>query len=209
MFVLTRFKKRLILQLVRKKVFSIIIGLVTLAILAMVAFYFFGPELGGFFGFSVGPPPQDPEARKAWFSENLKPMGKTVIVLDEKLPSWKELDEMNQSLSVKKNYPQFIKAVQTYGTTTNLVEILYFGDVLKDMGVNTQFVHANHWFKSGKFELWYFDYSKPKDLNQDGSRRALVHNILLAKQQGLAVILFPDYFQLEDGGMTKLGISDY
>ncbi|MAF20201.1 MAG: hypothetical protein CMI55_00805 [Parcubacteria group bacterium] len=91
---------------------------------------------------------------------------------------------------------------------TNLVEVLYFGDALKDLGINTQFVHANYWFKKGDFELWYMDYDKPKDLSQDESKRALVYNILLAKQKGLAVILFPDYYQLEDGGMTELNISD-
>jgi len=153
-------------------------------------------------------PPQDSEARKAWLSENIDNMGKKFTAIDEELPSWKELDAMNQSLSGERKYPEYIKALQTYGTLPNLVEVLYFGDVLEDLGVNTQFVHANHWFKKGDFELWYLAYDRPKDLSQDKSKRALVYNILAAKQQGLAVILFPDYVQLEDGGMTELNISD-
>ena len=116
-----------------KKILLVIIGL---AILLAAGFFFF-ERGGGVFGDVVGPPPSEPEARKAWLSENIKGMSKTFVLLDEKLPSWKELDEMNESLSVKRNYPRFIKAVQTYGTTPNLVEVLYFGDVLKDMGVNT------------------------------------------------------------------------
>jgi hypothetical protein len=187
---------------------KIVSGIVALIVLLTIGFFFFdsGPER--IFQNTVGPPPEDPEARKAWFSEKMVSMDMKTYILDEKLPSWKELDEINQSLSPKTKYPRYIKAVQTYGTTPNLVEVLYFADVLKDMGVNTQFVHANYWLKNGKFQLWYTSYDSPKELNQDGAKRALVHNILLAKQQGLAVILFPDYFQLEDGGMAKHNISD-
>ena len=186
-----------------------ILVFIAIPVLVLLAFaFFFDSGSSRFFQGAIGPPPDTPEARKQWFSENLKSMDKKFYILDEQLPSWKELDKMNQSLSIKKNYPKFIKATQTYGTTPNLVEVLYFSDVLKDLGVNTQFVHANYWFKDGDFELWYINYDKPRDLNQDEAKRALVHNILLAKQQGLAVILFPDYFQLEDGGMTKLNISD-
>ena len=63
--------------------------------------------------------------------------------------------KMYEDLKVKKEYPLFIKALQTYGPTSNLVEVLYFGDVLKDLGVNTQFVHALHWYKGGELKLWY------------------------------------------------------
>jgi len=186
---------------------KIVSAIVVIAVLLVLAFFLdSGPDR--FFQDVVGPPPENPEARKQWFSENIISMDKKFYILNEQLPSWKELDEMNRSLTVKRKYPRFIKATQTYGTLPNLVEVLYFGDVLKDLGVNTQFVHANYWFKSGDFKLWYSGYDSPKELNQDGAKRALVHNILLAKQQGLTVILFPDYFQLEDGGMTKLNISD-
>lgn len=166
----------------------------------------FGPSPQEFFQSAVGPPPNDPEERKQWFSENIKSMDKTIIVIDEELPSWKELDKMNQTN--QRAYPQFIKATQTYGSLPNLVEVLYFGDELKDLGINTQFIHANYWFKNKEFKFWYHSYNKGIELNQDDSKKALVHNILLAKKQGLAVILFPDYFQLEDGGMEKLNISD-
>jgi hypothetical protein len=188
----------------KRNLILIIISIVFVAILAFI----FSPKISNFLEISVGPPPDEPEARKAWISENIKSMDKTIIVLNEKLPSWKELDQMNQSLPSKKNYPRFIKAIQTYNTLLNLVEVLYFSDVLKDLGINTQFIHANYWLKGKEFKLWYFDYDKPRDLNQDQAKRALVHNILLAKQQGLAVILFPDYYQLENGGMKKLNISD-
>ena len=117
-------------------------------------------------------------------------------------------DPSFNSLATKRVYPRFIKATQTYGPFSNLVEVLYFSDVLKDLGINTQFVHAFYWYRGGEFKLWYDQFDKPKTLSQDEARRALVYNILLAKQQGLAVILFPDYFQLEDGGMAELGIDD-
>jgi len=187
---------------------KIILAMVGVVLVALVVgnWYF-----GGHKSFSsyYEKPPQDSEARKAWFSENIDNENHEKFVsIDHKLPSWKELNKMKQSLSAERKYPDFIKAIQTYGTLPNLVEVLYFGDVLEDLGVNTQFVHANYWFKEGDFELWYLDYNKPEDLSQDEAKRALVYNILLAKQQGLAVVLFPDYFQLEDGGMTNLNISD-
>jgi len=178
-------------------------------ILVLVGLYFLSPNSGNFSLNAVGPPPKDPQARVQWLSDNIDNMDHDkFIVLDETLPSWRELNKLYQSLETKQNYPEFIKAIQTYGTMANLVEVLYFGDVLKDLGVNTQFIHANHWFKNGQFELWYQGYKNPMNLNQDQSKRALVHNILLAKQLGLAVILFPDYYQLEDGGMAKLNISN-
>jgi len=186
----------------KTKILSIVVILITLAGLN---WYFGGP---GPLGPGYEKPPQDPEARKALLSENIDNMGKEFVSIDYEVPSWKELDKINQSLSNERKYPEFIKALQTYGTLPNLVEVLYFGDVLKDLGVNTQFVHANYWWKKGDFEFWYLGYDRPKDLSQDESKRALIHNILLAKQQGLAVVLFPDYFQLEDGGMTELGVSD-
>lgn len=179
---------------------------IVLVLLAVVVFFIFDSGSSKFFGESAGPPPAETEARKAWLAEKIKPMDKTTIVLDEELPTWKELDEMNDALPPR-SYPKFIKAIQTYGTTPNLVEVLYFGDELADLGVNTQFVHANYWFKNGEFELWYLGYNEPNLLSQDESKRALVHNILLARQHGLAVVLFPDYQSLEDGGMTELGIS--
>ena len=173
----------------------VVIGLVGLALL-------FGTEPERRFSNAIGPPPADPEARKAWISENVDNMNiERFVRIDYEVPSWKELEQINRSLEGKKNYPKFIKAVQTYGTLPNLLEVLYFGDVLDDIGVNTQFIHANYWFRDGELALWYLGYDKPEDLSQDEAKRALVHNILLAKQQGLAVILFPDYVQLENNGM--------
>ncbi len=187
-----------------KKKTKIILSIIVIVLVALVAgdWFFGGPGSDLYYE----KPPEDPEARKAWLSENIDSMSKEFISIDYEVPSWKELNQINQSLERK--YPKYIKAVQTYGTLPNLVEVLYFGDVLEDLGVNTQFVHANYWFKKGDFKLWYLGYDRPKDMSQDESKRALVHNILLAKEQGLAVILFPDYFQLEDGGMTELNISD-
>lgn len=183
----------------------ILIGVI---LLAAVFFFFFesGPRefIGG--GPHVGPPPEDKVARLAWISENVDNNDhKTFVKLDYVVPSWEELDKINAT--VYRSYPAYIKATQTYGTLPNLVEVLYFGDVLKDLGVNTQFVHANYWFKDGDLKLWYLGYDEPQDMSQDESKRALVHNILLAKQQGLSVVLFPDYVQFEDGGMRKMGIS--
>lgn len=185
------------------------LGLIIVVVLvaAAAAFYFFRGEVHRFVGDVEGPPPSNAEERKEWFSERMVSMDKKMYVLDEKLPTWKELDNLNKSLGDRK-YPDYIKALQTYNTMANLVEVMYFGDVLDDLGVNTEFVHANHKYRRGDFEYWYQDYGKAVDLNQDASKRALVHNILLARKLGLAVVLFPDYFELEDGGMNKLGISD-
>ena len=181
--------------------------LVVIVVLALIYIFSTGPKFTHFMMNSVGPPPEDSAARQAWLSETIKPADKQIVVLDEELPSWRELDKMNKEFEGKKIYPKYIKAVQTYNTVANLVEVLYFDDVLEDLGVNTQFVHANHWFKKGEFEYWYTDLDKPRLLNQNESKRALVYNILLAKQKGLAVILFPDYVELENNGMNKLGIT--
>jgi len=181
---------------------------VCLAIIAAAYFFFDSGKGNSFFMESIGPPPKNPQERITWISDNFDPSDhESYIVLDEKLPSWKELDTMHAALPVKKTYPTFIKAIQTYGPFSNLVEVMYFGDVLKDLGVNTQFVHAFHWFKKGNLKLWYQGYDSPNVLSEDESKRVIVHTILLAKQQGLAVILFPDYHELEDGGLEKLGIS--
>jgi len=64
--------------------------------------YFGGPKS---FGPSYEKPPENPEARKVWISENLDNMSKEFIAIDQELPSWKELDKMNQSLLGKKNIP--------------------------------------------------------------------------------------------------------
>jgi hypothetical protein len=187
------------------------IGLIIVILLVgIVAVFFFldsgsGPKIFTK-GRHVGPPPEDSEARKAWISENVDNNDhETFVSLDYEVPSWKELDKVNATLS--RNYPRYIKAVQTYGTLPNLVEVLYFGDTLQDLGVNTQFIHANYWLRGKDLKLWYLGYDEPKDMDQDEAKRALVHNILLSKQQGLSVILFPDYVQFEDGGMRKMGIS--
>lgn len=184
----------------------LILGIVAMAILIVGAGYL--GLLDSLDPSSYEKPPQDPKARQAWLSEKIdNEKHEEFVSIDYQVPSWEELDKINESLVIKRTYPRYIKAVQTYGTLPNLVEVLYFGDVLEGLGVNTQFVHANYWFKDGELKFWYLGYDKPGDLSQDESKRALVHNILLAKQQGLAVILFPDYFQLEDGGMSEFNIS--
>jgi len=201
----TKYVKRKSLQ--RGVVHLLPVLLVGVAFIAVLSFVFSKNASFSSLGKHLGPPPEDPEARKAWISENVDNSNhKDFIVIDYEVPSWEELDELNASLPGR-NYPRYIKALQTYGTLPNLVEVLYFGDVIKDLGVNTEFVHANHWFKDGDLKLWYLSYDKPKDMDQDEARRALVHNILLARQQGLTVVLFPDYVQFEDGGMREMGIS--
>lgn len=185
---------------------GLIVGaIVVLIVLVIASFMLGGPQR--YFMDSVGPPPEDSEARKAWFSDNFMSMDKKFYVIDEKLPSWEKLDQLNQSLP-ERSYPTYIKAIQTYNPMPNLVEVLYFGDELKDLGINTQFIHAFHRLDGGKLELNYIDYQTPKRLDKDGAKRAIVHNILLARKLGLAVILFPDYHQLEDGGLSKHNISD-
>lgn len=182
----------------------LIVGL----IIVVGAFFLFGSRPDNFSGRGkhIGPPPEDSETRKAWISENVDNNDhETFVKLDYEVPSWKELDKMNATLSRK--YPSYIKAIQTYGTLPNLVEVLYFGDVLKDLGVNTQFVHANYWLRDGDLKLWYLSYDEPEPMSNDEAKRAIVHNLLLAKQQGLSVVLFPDYVEFEDGGMTKHNIS--
>ena len=207
---MTKILKKYNTKVVKRKVLqSGVIHLAVIAIAVVIiaaAAFLFSDSGKGFISTSVGPPPTDPEERIAWLSENVDNNDhKTFIKLDYEVPSWEELDKINATVSRK--YPSYIKAVQTYGTLPNLVESLYFGDVLKDLGVNTQFVHANYWLRNGELKLWYLGYDSPKDMSQDEAKRALVHNILLAKQQGLTVVLFPDHVQLEDGGMTEHNIS--
>lgn len=155
---------------------------------------------------ATGPPPTDPQVRRDWLADTIKPEDPTIVVIDEKLPSWNKLNTTNTTLPAR-TYPKYIKATQTYGTLPNLVESLYFGDTLRDLGINTQFVHANYWYKEDKLKLWYHDYQSGMPLSQDKSKRALVHNILASRQEGFAVILFPDYHDLEDGGMERLGVT--
>lgn len=192
----------------RNKKLRIISALISVLFVAFLLdeFVFSEYDDGWSLGKRVGPPPENPQERLTWLSENVDNNDhETFVKLNYDVPSWKELDRMNASLS--RQYPTYIKATQTYGTLPNLVEVLYFGDVMKDLGVNTQFIHANYWIKGGKLKLWYLDYDTPHDMSQNESKRALVHNILLAKQQGLSVILFPDYVQFEDGGMRKMSVT--
>jgi len=190
----------------KKKLFFIL-GAVIL-ILAIGELIFGGPRDKFSSDTHIGPPPEESEARKAWISQNVDNNDhETFISLDYKVPSWIKLNILNKSLSGKKNYPSYIKATQTYGTLPNLVEVLYFDDVLKDLGINTQFIHANYWLQDGELKLWYLNYDEPEPMSQDEAKRAIVHNILLARQQGLSVVLFPDYVEFEDGGMKKHNIS--
>jgi hypothetical protein len=183
----------------------VLIGIISVF---LIFFFIVEPNPSEFLGMGehVGPPPEEHEARLAWLSENVDNNDhKTFVKLDYEVPSWKELDKMNATLS--RSYPTYIKATQTYGTLPNLIEVLYFGDVLKDLGVNTQFIHVNYRLKGKGLEFWYLGYDQPKDMSQDEAKRALVHNILLAKQQGLSVVLFPDYVQFEDGGLERHNVS--
>jgi len=184
-----------------KKILSLIIGVIIL--LAIGDFFFGGP-----IGISYEKPPTDLTARKQWLSERIVSGSKDIVNLDHKVPSWKELKKMNESLPKRSEYPEFLKALQTYGPEANTAEVLYFGDVIKDLGVNTYFVHAAHHFNRGDLKLFYPKGSNPMLKSQDEAKRTIVHTIILARQQGLAVVLFPDYHDLEDGGMERLGVSD-
>jgi len=64
----------------------------------IVGYFFFGESPQGFFMDAEGPPPKDPEARKEWFSERMESADKKFYILDEQLPSWKELDTCTRSL---------------------------------------------------------------------------------------------------------------
>jgi hypothetical protein len=183
---------------------KVIISLSVIVVILLISGFIFGGPIGKWYE----KPPTDPTARKQWLSEKIVSGSKDTINLDHKVPSWKELKEMNESLPKRSEYPKFLKALQTYGPEANTAEVLYFGDVLKDLGVNTYFIHAAHHFKGGSLKLFYPKGSNPMLKSQDEAKRTIVHTIILARQQGLAVVLFPDYHDLEDGGMERLGVSN-
>ena len=193
-----------VLKTKKKTIFLTLVTVVSLILIAGFSGFFGRSDT--FDSLNYKKPPSDPEVLLEWLSENVDNNDhQSFVKLDYKVPSWKKLDKINQSIS--RTYPDYIKATQTYGTLPNLIEVLYFGDVLKDLGVNTQFVHANYRLTDDDLKFWYLSYDRPRDMSQDESRRALVHNILLAKQQGLSVILFPDYVQFEDGGMKEHNVT--
>jgi hypothetical protein len=185
----------------KKKIF---VSIFIIAAILLIGEFVFGGPIGG----SYEKPPVDPTARKQWLSERIVSGSKDTINLDHQVPSWKELKKMNESLPQRSEYPKFLKALQTYGPEANIAEVLYFGDVLQDLGVNTYFVHAAHHMSGGKLKLFYPKGSNPMLKSQDEAKRTIVHTIILARQQGLAVVLFPDYHDLEDGGMERFEVSN-
>lgn len=193
----------------KKQIITLVV--IAVAVLLVIGFLNFGGPRAP--GFSFEKPPEDSEARKAWFSKNIDNNNtEKFVYVDYEVPSWKEIEKIKKSISMTRTYPAFMNASQEYGSMTNTVDILYFSDELIDLGVNTYFIApAYSWEYSrteGEFELWYSGYNSREMLSPDESKRALVHTILMAKEKGMAVILFPDYFELEEGGMGRLGISD-
>jgi len=184
------------------------IAVLIIAVLLIIGNFFFGKQPPRY-----EKPPKDSVARKAWLSENIDYAGgNDFVYIDYDVPSWKKIEKMKKSMAMEPKYPAFMSAIQEYGSTTNTVDILYFADDLKDMGVNTYFIAPSYMQQysktKGEFELFYSGYKDLNLLSQDEARRALAHTILMAKEQGMAVILFPDYVELEDGGMARLGIAD-
>jgi len=130
------------------------------------------------------------------------------VNVDYKEPSWSDLEKLKKEISLQRKYPRFMKTVMEMGANANTVNMLYFSDELKDLGVNTYVILPHYSFqyskKKGELALFYSDFDSPGLLNEDEAKRALIHTILMAKQQGLSVILMPDYPDLEAGGMGKM-----
>jgi hypothetical protein len=190
-----------VVKILPKKKKFILTLVVVVALLLLGEFVFGGP--GGPFE----KPPTDSVERKAWLSQKIKSQSKDVVNLDHKTPSWKELNETAASLPQENTYPKFIKALQTYGTEANIAEVLYFGDEIKDLGVNTHFIHFPYHMSGGKLKHFFVKTSGPFPASMDEAKRITVDTILMAKSLGLSVIFFPDYHDLEDGGMEKFNIS--
>jgi len=159
-------------------------------------------------------PPEDLTERTEWIASKINESTYTyeTVNFGYKVPSWRELERLKKDISLERKYPGFMKTVMEMGSTANTLNMLYFRDELKDVGVNTYIVLPSYSFKysskKGEMELFYSGFTSPKLLSEDEAKRAIVHTILMAKQQGFCVILMPDYPELEAGGMANLKNPD-
>ncbi len=148
--------------------------------------------------------PHEREAIIKTLDENLTAFEKQNVCFGYKVPSWRELNELKKTVDLERKYPSQIKGMFGPGPDANTAAIMYFGDELKDVGVNTYYVVGEYWLKNGKIEPFYplcreimgrkFVYAHW--LSEEEIDRVLIQRILLAKQAGFAVILIPDYAQL-------------
>lgn len=146
-------------------------------------------------------PPEDPQERREWISQNFDITKHEQLLIDYQVPTRKEIETIKSSTSLARNYPKKINGVFEMGFTSNVMNLLYFGDELADVGVNTHFIAPLYQFKNGQLEYFMSDFNKHGLMNDDKAERAIAHALLMAKQQEVAVVLMPDYPDFEDGQM--------
>lgn len=201
-----------ILKLVAKKKFDVkkfpkkylLIPAGVVAVLLIGSFIFGGPP-------GAEKPPADPEARKEWVAEKIidSLYNHQTINLNYKVPSQKELDRLKTQVSLKRVYPPFMNAVMEYGTDVYTANLLYFGDELQELGLNTIVLLPGYHVKNGQLQFFYSNTSgSPMLLSASEAKRAIAHSIIMAKQLGFTVILIPDYPDLEQGGFSQLKNPD-
>lgn len=125
-----------------------------------------------------------------------------MVDIGYKLPSHKKLSELKAQTDLTRNYPKKVNAIFEIGA--NQETLVHLSGELKDLGVNTYFVHSELVLKNGKIKLFdplFFPQT------QDKAERSLKHRFLLAKQKGLAVGFIPDYFNFFHFGKEKYQID--
>lgn len=185
----------------RNKIIIIIVAVV--AIVSGLGFFLFYENFEK--------PPTDPAERKDWVAEKIigSMYDHELINLGYKVPSQKELDQLKQETSLERVYPPFMNNVMEYGTDAYTANLLYFGDELQDLGVNTYLIMPQYHIKSGKLEFFFSSLGpSPMSLSPAEARRAIAHSIIMAKQLGFTVILMPDYPDLERSGFSQLKKPD-
>ncbi|MFW6149255.1 MAG: hypothetical protein ACOC6D_05305 [Atribacterota bacterium] len=144
------------------------------------------------FGEKIGPNKGMPkglslEEKKDWVAEKLYESMYTREIIDigYKELSQKDIEAKKQNIDLTKEYPLEINALFEIGTNT--ATLLYFSDELKDLGVNTYFVHAEIQIKDGKLKIFQPAYSQKGLLSQEEAKRVIIDRILMAKQNGFSV----------------------
>lgn len=191
-----------------KKIIKIVIGIVVTLIILIAIIDFFAFKGEGPLVYEK--PPKNPIEKKEWVAEKIYAgtFDNEFVYLDYDLPSWKELEKIEKSVSLERKYSEKMNAVLEYGSTANMANLIYFGDELKDLGVNTYVVSVSYHLKDGELGYFYTDFNNPGLLSDDEAERAIAHSILMAKQLGFTVILFADYPEIEDGGMVNMKNPD-
>lgn len=132
--------------------------------------------------------PSDPAQRKEYVFKNSEPWDQSKQLMKYfgyLVPSDSELEKLKSITNLTRHYPETLKAVFSPGPLPNTVELLYFGNELADLGVNTYWVIGEYRIKdnyASQFMSGFNQAGFPGILSQDDAKKVLAWRILLAKK---------------------------